>query len=170
MVDETTGAQLTRDEQAKSSGEPMRTNRARWVFPSAELYTRIALGSAFLSAVADRFGFWGMPGNPHVAWGDFAHFTQCAAMVNSFLPARMIPAVAWMATIAETTFGIGLILGIYKRAVAIGSAALLLLFALAMTISFGIKAPLDYSVFTASAAAFLLFAIGQQRQGSIVRP
>jgi uncharacterized membrane protein YphA (DoxX/SURF4 family) len=93
-----------------------------------------------------------------VAWGDFQHFVHYAGMVNSFLPARVIPAVAGMATIAETTFGLGLVLGIYRRYVALGSAVLLLLFALAMTVSFGVKAALDYSVFTASAAAFLVFA------------
>jgi putative oxidoreductase len=87
-------------------------------------------------------------------------------MVNSFMPARSIPVLAWLATIAETTFGISLILGIYKRAIALGSAILLLLFATAMAISFGIKAPLDYSVFSASAAAFLLFATQQQKAQS----
>jgi putative oxidoreductase len=128
-----------------------------------ETFARVALGAAFLSSVADRFGLWGFPGKPSVDWGDFRHFTQYTGMVNSFLPARVIPAVAWAATIAETTFGLSLILGIYKRAVAGGSAALLLMFALAMTISFGIKAPLGYSVFTASAAAFLLFARQSER-------
>jgi putative oxidoreductase len=131
----------------------------------AEVFARVALGASFLSAVADRFGLWGAPGKPGVAWGDFQHFAQYAGMVNSFLPARVIPAVAWAATIAETTFGLGLVLGIYKRVVTLGSAALLLMFALAMSISFGIKAPLDYSVFSASGAAFLLFAmqIGQAK-------
>jgi uncharacterized membrane protein YphA (DoxX/SURF4 family) len=98
-----------------------------------------------------------------VAWGDFQHFVQYAGMVNSFLPARVIPPVAWAATVAETTFGLGLILGIYKRVVTFGSAALLLMFALAMSVSFGIKAPLDYSVFSASAAAFLLFTMQGKR-------
>jgi hypothetical protein len=35
-----------------------------------------------------------------------------------------------------------------------------------MAISFGIKAPLDYSVFSASAAAFLLYAIQQNLKNS----
>jgi len=82
------------------------------------------------------------------------------------LPARVIPAVAWAATIAESAFGLGLILGVYKRAVALGAAILLLLFASAMTTSFGIKAPLDYSVFGASSAAFLLFVIQEDQQGT----
>jgi uncharacterized membrane protein YphA (DoxX/SURF4 family) len=127
----------------------------------AELYVRLALGVAFLSAVADRFGLWGPYGHKNVDWGDFSHFVAYTARVNSFLPAAVIPAVAWIATVAETALGLCLILGIFRRVVALGSAALLLLFALSMAISFGLKSPLDYSVFAASAAAFLLFAIDQ---------
>jgi putative oxidoreductase len=156
--------ELTGPEQAKDSPAGMQARAAGRILSVAEIYARIALGAAFLSAVADRFGLWGAFGKPHVAWGDFAHFTHYAGMVNSFLPARVIPAVAWTATIAETVFGMGLIFGIYMRVMTLGSAALLLLFALAMTISFGVKAPLDYSVFGASAAAFLLFAIQSGRK------
>ncbi|HLQ23295.1 MAG TPA: hypothetical protein VK132_08805 [Gemmatimonadales bacterium] len=39
---------------------------------------------------------------------------------------------------------------------ALGSALLLALFGIAMAISLGLKSPLDYSVFSASAAALLL--------------
>jgi uncharacterized membrane protein YphA (DoxX/SURF4 family) len=52
--------------------------------------------------------------------------------------------------------GLALILGIWPRWVALGSAALLALFGTAMAISFGFKSPLDYSVFSASAGALLL--------------
>jgi uncharacterized membrane protein YphA (DoxX/SURF4 family) len=52
--------------------------------------------------------------------------------------------------------GVALILGVWPRWVAVGSALLLALFGIAMTISFGLKEPLDYSVFSASAAAVLL--------------
>jgi len=40
--------------------------------------------------------------------------------------------------------------------VALGSAVLLALCGVAMAISFGIKSPLDYSVFSASAGALVL--------------
>ena len=33
---------------------------------------RLALGLSFLSAVADRFGWWGAFGQLNVAWGNFA--------------------------------------------------------------------------------------------------
>ena len=116
------------------------------------LYVRIALGSAFLSPVADRFGLLGK----HASWGNFANFTRYVARVNSFMPAFTIPFLAWTSTAAETAFGILLILGIWPRWVAFGSAILLFLFGTAMAISFGIKSPLDYSVFSASAGALLL--------------
>jgi hypothetical protein len=77
--------------------------------------------AAFLSAVADRFGFWGKYGG----WGNFATFTQYAAQVNSFMPAFMIPFLAWAATAAELSLGITLIIGIRLRWVAFGTATLL---------------------------------------------
>ena len=116
------------------------------------VYARIALGAAFLSAVADRFGLWGKYGG----WRNFANFEKYTAQVNSFMPAPMVPFLAWAATVAELAFGIALIFGIWTRWVARGSAVLLFLFGTAMAISFGIKSPLDYSVFSASAGAFLL--------------
>src|SRR5437763_1412829 len=67
-------------------------NVKRW----AIRYARIALGAAFLSGIADRFGLWGKTG-----YGDFAHFMQYTAQVNSFMPAFTIPFLAWAATAAE---------------------------------------------------------------------
>ncbi len=120
----------------------------RW----AVRYARIALGAAFLSAVGSRFGLYGKD----VGWGNFSNFMRYTAEVNSFMPAFTIPFLAWAATAAETSFGIALILGLWPRRVALGSALLLALFGTAMAISFGIKSPLDYSVFSASGAAALL--------------
>jgi uncharacterized membrane protein YphA (DoxX/SURF4 family) len=125
-------------------------------------YARVALGSAFLSAVADRFGLWGK----YAGWGNFTNFTRYVAQVNSFMPAFTIPFLAWAATVAETLLGILLILGLWPRWVSLASAILLAMFGTAMAISFGIKSPLDYSVFTASGAALLLAiaASGQNRK------
>lgn len=125
----------------------------------ALLYARLALGSAFLSAVADRFGLWGK----HGGWRNFTNFTHYTARVLSFMPSASIPFFAWAATIGEIVFGVALIFGLWLRWTAFGSAVLLLLFAVAMAISLGVKAPLDYSVFSASAAA-LLVALSQYRK------
>lgn len=125
-------------------------------------YARIALGAAFLSAVAARFGLW------HGTFGMkyFADFIQYTAQVNSFLPAAVIPAVAWTATVAETSLGILLVAGLWPRWVSLAAAILLAMFGTAMAISFGPESPLDYSVFSASGAAVLL-ALRAFRQAEV---
>jgi putative oxidoreductase len=123
-------------------------------------YARVALGAAFLSGIADRFGlYWGR----NVGYGNFDGFVRYTAKVNSFMPAFTIPFLAWAATAAELFLGVALILGIWPRSVALGTSLLLVLFGIAMAISFGIKSPLDYSVFSASAGAVLL-AMFQSRK------
>src|SRR5690349_24424991 len=89
------------------------------------LYARIALGAGFLSGIADRFGLYR---GRNVGYGDFAGFVRYTAKVNSFMPASTIPFLAWAATLAELFFGITLILGIWRFWVALGGAALLILF------------------------------------------
>ena len=123
------------------------------------LGVRLALGTAFLSAVVDRFGGWGPHGAKQVAWGDFAHFSAYTGTLNSFLPQTLITPTAWIATAAEAILGCALVLGVYTQLAALISGILLAAFALAMTFALGIKAPLDYSVFTASASAFLLASV-----------
>ena len=116
------------------------------------LYARIALGAAFLSAVASRLGLW----DRTLDLKHFAHFIQYTAEVNSFMPGALIPYIAVVATIAETSLGILLILGFWPRWVPLASAILLAMLGTAMAISFGLESPMDYSVFSASGAAVLL--------------
>jgi putative oxidoreductase len=124
----------------------------------APVVLRWALAATILSAVADRFGLWGLPGTANVSWGDWPHFVAYTAKVNSFLPGVVAPALAVTATAAEAFLGVALLLPVFPRPVAWASAALLAFFAGAMTLSFGIKAPLNYSVFVDAAAALVLGA------------
>jgi uncharacterized membrane protein YphA (DoxX/SURF4 family) len=121
---------------------------------AAPRYARFALGAGFLSGIADRFGFW------KDGYGSFAGFERYTAKVNAFMPPASIPVLAWAATAAELGLGLALVLGLWVRWVTLASAALLLIFGLAMALSLGIKSPLDYSVFSASAAALLLATQG----------
>jgi putative oxidoreductase len=116
------------------------------------LYARLALGLAFLSAVASRFGLW----NKTFDMKYFAHFMQFTAKLLFFMPAGLIPFFAWAATAAESTLGILLILGLWPRWVSLGAAILLALFATSMAVSLGLEVPMEYSVFSASSAAVLL--------------
>lgn len=89
-------------------------------------------------------------------YGNFGNFIRYTAQVNSFMPAFTIPFLAWAATAAELALGVLLLVGLWPRCTALGSALLLAIFGTAMAISMGIKSPLDYSVFSTSAAALLL--------------
>ena len=116
------------------------------------VYARLAIGASFLSAVASRLGIWdGRPGLSR-----FPGFIQYTAEVNAFVPAAVIPLLAWAATVAETSLGLALIAGLRLRWTALASAGLLFLFGTAMALSLGPKSPLDYSVYSASAGALLL--------------
>ena len=125
---------------------------------AALLGGRIALAAGFLSAVADRFGVWGKPGDPQIAWGDWSHFVTYTGTLNWFLPPGLVPLVAAVATIAEVVLAVLLLVGYRLAWTAAASGVLLLVFAVAMSSALGPKAPLDYSVYAAAAAAFLVAA------------
>jgi uncharacterized membrane protein YphA (DoxX/SURF4 family) len=133
----------------------------------ASVALRLALGLTFLYAVADRFGVLGSPGTPNVSWGDFSRFTAYVGTLNWYVPHLFAPALAWVETVLETLLGIALVLGVLLRQVAFVSALLLLSFALTMAVASGIGAPFAASVFTASAAAFML-AVGGSARWSIL--
>lgn len=118
----------------------------------AQLFLRLALGAGFLSASADRFGLW----KENVAWGNWANFVDYTGQLVPFLSDSMTNVAAIIATALEIIFGIALILGWKTKIFALLSGILLLIFAFSMAFTLGIKAPLDFSVFSASAGAFLL--------------
>ncbi len=130
--------------------------RDRVLRASSSVFLRFALGFSFLSAVADRFGLWGAFGQPNVAWGNFTRFVAYTGQLNWFLPEATYPTLAIAATVAEILLGILLVLGWQTRIAALLSGVLLLVFAVTMTAALGIKAPLNFGVFSALGGAFLL--------------
>lgn len=126
-------------------------------------FLRLSLASAFFSAGVDRLGWWGPPGAPNVAWGAWAPFVAYTGQLLWFLPAAWINALGVAATVAEIGLAVWLLAGIRLQAAALASAALLASFAVTMTVAMGIKAPLNYSVFTAVAAALALASLATPR-------
>ncbi|WP_447635390.1 DoxX family membrane protein [Flavobacterium microcysteis] len=122
----------------------------------SQVFLRTALSVSYLSAVADRFGIWGAPGSKSVSWGTWDNFVAYSNSVNSFASPAIGTLLAYVATALEILLPVLLLIGYKLKWVSLFSGVLLLGFALAMTLSFGLKAPLDYSVFTGAAASFLL--------------
>ena len=131
----------------------------------ATVFVRLALAAGFLSAVADRLGGWGPAGRAGVAWGNWAAFVAYTGRLTSWLVGAhpgVTQDLAVVATGLEIGLGLLLLVGYRTRYAALGSGFLLLSFALSMTVSAASpKAALDYSVYAASAAAFLLAVAGR---------
>lgn len=118
-----------------------------------QLFLRLALSVTMLSAVADRFGWWSKENS---SWGNMASFEEYTRQLTFFLPEVLSSFSAYAATFLEILFPLMLIVGFKTKMAAYGTAVLLLIFAVSMTIALGPKAPLNYSVWVGSAAAFLL--------------
>ncbi len=119
---------------------------------------RVALATAFLSAVAGRFGFWRLLLHPGEGWQpatSWAGFLEYAGRLNWFLPRSWVPVAGIAATSCELTFGLCLLFGVKTRWAAYGSSILLMVFALTM-LTDELRSPFDYSVFTASFGALTL--------------
>ncbi len=124
-----------------------------------KLFLRFAISVSFLSAVADRFGIWATEVS---AWGNWINFIEYTKLINPWFPDFLISPIGILATAAEIIFAIGLILGFKTELFAKLSGYLLLIFALSMAFSTGIKGVLDYSVLSVSAGAFALSFIKEK--------
>lgn len=118
-----------------------------------EWFLRLALCVGFLSAVADRFGLWPKKLS---AWGNWSAFVDYTQTLMPFLNRNMANIFAIVATALEIFFAVLLLTNYKTSLVARLSGILLLCFGISMAVFNNIKAPLDYSVFTAAAAAFAL--------------
>lgn len=123
----------------------------------AKLFLRLTVAVSMLSAVADRFGLWA---KELCMWGNMDKFIAYTQTLIPYIPANYVVYLAWTATVLEVLLPICLLLGLKLRWTASLSGLMILTFALAMATSLGIKAAIDYSAFTASAAAFGILACG----------
>ena len=121
-----------------------------------KLFLRFAIAASFLSAVADRFGMWAKEVS---VWGNWDSFLEYTQHINPWMTSTMVSPIGILVTVVEIIFAVCLIIGFKTELVARLSGYLLLIFALSMSFSTGIKSAFDYSVFTAAAAAFALSLI-----------
>jgi len=125
-----------------------------------KLFLRFAIAMGFLSAVADRFGLW----NKEVSvWGNWNNFLEYTQLINPWIPNSMISSIGIIATAAEIVFAMCLIIGFKTKLFAKLSGFLILMFALSMTFSTGVKGVFDFSVLTASSGSFALSLIKEKK-------
>jgi len=126
---------------------------------AAAWFLRGALALSFAVSLADRFGAFGKYGAKGVSWGNWSVFLAFSAKLTFWMPAVLRPAAAWISTIAELVLGLGLLVPAWTSRAAAASGILLALYAGSLAGAYGWAAPFDYSVWTASGAAFFLAAM-----------
>lgn len=119
---------------------------------------RVSLAAAFLSAVADRFGWWEPFGQG--SWGSMGAFADYAHQLVPFASGWLLTAILWAATATETTLGVLLLIGWQPKFVGTATCLVLIVFGTAMAVALGLEAPLSYSVFSAASAAAAYAVLG----------
>lgn len=119
---------------------------------------RFSLAASFLSAVADRFGWWEPFGQG--SWGSMARFTDYAHQLVPLVSGWLLTVIVWAATVAEATLGALLIAGWRPKLVGVATCSLLIIFGTAMAVSLGMESPLSYNVFSAASAAAAYAILG----------
>lgn len=119
---------------------------------------RLSLAAAFLSAVADRFGWWKPLGQG--SWGSMASFADYTHQLVPFASGWLLTVIVWAATVTETTLGILLLTGWRPRLIGALTCLVLMVFGTAMAVAFGVASPLSYSVFSAASAAASYAVLG----------
>ena len=132
-------------------------------FKIPQLLLRCALGITFLTPVCDRLGILGQPGTGNIEWGNWENFIDYTTTLMPIFNRPLVNIMGGIATVAELLISVFLIIGLKTRYAAIGACLITLTFILFMTVSVGIQKPINYGVFTASAAGFLLSFIPSYR-------
>ncbi|TCC99474.1 DoxX family membrane protein [Pedobacter hiemivivus] len=125
-------------------------------FKVPQLLLRGALGITFLTPVLDRLGILGPIGTGNIEWGNWDNFINYTSTLMPYLSRPMVDVMGGIATFSEFTIAVLLIIGFKTKYAAIGSSLLTFTFILFMTTSVGIQKPINFGVFTASAASLLL--------------
>lgn len=119
---------------------------------------RLSLAAAFLSAVADRFGWWAPFGQGD--WGSMGAFADYAHQLVPFACGRFLTVTVWGATATEASLGVLLLAGWRPKLVGAATCLVLIVFGIAMAVSLGMESPLSYSVFSAASAAAAYAILG----------
>jgi uncharacterized membrane protein YphA (DoxX/SURF4 family) len=128
-------------------------------FKTPQLLLRLAIGLTFLTPVLDRLGLLGRAGTGNIEWGNWKNFIDYTATLMPFFDKSMVNIMGLIATILEATIAVALIIGFKTKYAALGSCILTLTFIVFMATSVGIQKPINFGVFTASAASLLLSKI-----------
>ena len=119
---------------------------------------RVSLATAFLSAVADRFGWWAPLGQG--SWGSMGAFAAYTHQLVPFASGWLLSVIVWASTAAEVILAVLLLIGWRPALVGAATCLLLIMVGTGMAVSIGLEAPFSYSDFSAASAGAAYAILG----------
>ena len=120
-------------------------------------FAKVSLAISYLSAVFDRFGFWGHLGETGVSWGSMTNFFKHVSTLCPWAPESMIPVIGWVITVLEAIIAFCYIINLKNKIINTANIFILILFILSMSLFQSVKMMINFSVMVCCASALLIY-------------
>ena len=120
-------------------------------------FAKVGLAISYLSAVFDRFGFWGHLGETGVSWGSMTQFFKHVSILCPWAPENMIPVIGWVVTVLEAVIALSYIINTKNKIINYANIFLLILFIISMSIFQSIKMMINFNVIVCFALSLLIY-------------
>ena len=134
------------------------TQRRGFFFAKGGIYfAKVSLAISYLSAVFDRFGFWGHFGETGVSWGSMTQFFKHVSTLCPWATENMIPVIGWMVTVLEALIALAYIINAKNKIINYANIFLLILFIISMSLFQSIKMMINFNVIVCFSTALLIY-------------
>ena len=120
-------------------------------------FAKVSLAISYLSAVFDRFGFWGHAGETGVSWGSMTQFFKHVSILCPWAPENMIPIIGWVVTVLEAVIALSYIINANNKFINIANIFILILFIISMSLFQSIKMMINFNVIVCFSTALLIY-------------
>lgn len=120
-------------------------------------FAKVGLAISYLSAVFDRFGFWGHLGETGVSWGSMTQFFKHVSTLCPWATENMIPVIGWVVTVLEAVIALSYIINVKNKLINIANIFLLILFIISMSLFQSIKIMINFNVIVCFSTALLIY-------------
>lgn len=120
-------------------------------------FAKVSLAISYLSAVFDRFGFWGHLGETGVSWGSMTQFFKHVSILCPWATENMIPVIGWVVTVLEALIALAYIINAKNKIINYANIFLLILLIISMSLFQSIKMMINFNVIVCFSTALLIY-------------
>lgn len=120
-------------------------------------FAKVSLAISYLSAVFDRFGFWGHLGETGVSWGSMTQFFKHVSTLCPWATENMIPVIGWVVTVLEALIALAYIINAKNKIINYANIFLLILLIISMSLFQSIKMMINFNIIVCFSTALLIY-------------